>query len=458
MPKYNFMVSRAVDLVARKLAGMDTETVARLTQVLSEEAQSISDELQYSGQNVDADVLAARLEGLVARIKHEARNTDHDPSPHEFPIFNVSHNPSAPYPNPINHLYDKRYKEAYSTFIKQNQQQSSASSATTAASTSSSSTSQTPKSSTPSVPSPATSSTTVAIKPSSSSTNPNYSKVQYQRQSSNQLPSPGFVPAFTSQNTSGWPYTSPYLVMTNSNGDYYSSQGSNNAQPSSSNAQVVHRSATGTDLQSSALSRSVSTNNLSQSSATGKEQIRVRVINDSSNPSGLLRRSNSAMNVNNDALTTPTIYASPSTELDKETMEDLFKVVNSQRAEARRSTASPMRERIIVIDRRGSATPDNGGNPSGQNRFRTYEIRTPGLEKPSSSSTGTTPTSPSTTTVAVPSTTYTSQPQQTNYFPGQQVYYQQPKMYSSTPTNPFSTSTPYASRVNGFYPYGYYHY
>ena len=75
MPKYNFMVSRAVDLVARKLAGMDTETVARLTQVLSEEAQSISDELQYSGQNVDADVLAARLEILVARIKHEARNT-----------------------------------------------------------------------------------------------------------------------------------------------------------------------------------------------------------------------------------------------------------------------------------------------------------------------------------------------------------------------------------------------
>src|ERR1700722_17327825 len=42
-----------------------------------------------------------------------------DPSPNEFPIFNVSHNPAAPYPNPINHLYDKRYKEAYSTFIKQ---------------------------------------------------------------------------------------------------------------------------------------------------------------------------------------------------------------------------------------------------------------------------------------------------------------------------------------------------
>ena len=74
MPKYNFMVSRAVDLVARKLAGMDTETVARLTQVLSEEAQSISEELQYSGQTVDSEVLAARLEGLVARMKYEVRN------------------------------------------------------------------------------------------------------------------------------------------------------------------------------------------------------------------------------------------------------------------------------------------------------------------------------------------------------------------------------------------------
>lgn len=74
MPKYNFMISRAVDLVARKLAGMDSETVARLAQVLSEEAQMISDELQNTGENVSSDILAARLEGLVARMKHEARN------------------------------------------------------------------------------------------------------------------------------------------------------------------------------------------------------------------------------------------------------------------------------------------------------------------------------------------------------------------------------------------------
>ena len=74
MPKHNFMISRAVDLVARKLAGMDPETIGRLTQVLSEEAQSISDELQHSGQNVDSDVLAARLDGLVTRMKYEFRN------------------------------------------------------------------------------------------------------------------------------------------------------------------------------------------------------------------------------------------------------------------------------------------------------------------------------------------------------------------------------------------------
>ncbi len=74
MPKYNFMISKAVDLVARKLAGMDTETIARLSQILSEEAQMISEELQQSGEHVSSDILAARLEGLVARMKYEARN------------------------------------------------------------------------------------------------------------------------------------------------------------------------------------------------------------------------------------------------------------------------------------------------------------------------------------------------------------------------------------------------
>lgn len=68
------MISRAVDLVARKLAGMDSDSVARLTQVLSEEAQMISEELQHNGQHVNADVLAARLEGVLARMKYEIRN------------------------------------------------------------------------------------------------------------------------------------------------------------------------------------------------------------------------------------------------------------------------------------------------------------------------------------------------------------------------------------------------
>jgi len=68
------MISKAVDLVARKLAGMDSETVSRVTQVLSEEAQMISEELQYSGENVSSDILAAKLEGVVARMKYEVRN------------------------------------------------------------------------------------------------------------------------------------------------------------------------------------------------------------------------------------------------------------------------------------------------------------------------------------------------------------------------------------------------
>jgi hypothetical protein len=74
MPKYGFMISKAVDIVAKKLAGMDSETISRLSQILSEEAQMISDELQKSGENVNSDVLAARLEGVVARMKYEVRN------------------------------------------------------------------------------------------------------------------------------------------------------------------------------------------------------------------------------------------------------------------------------------------------------------------------------------------------------------------------------------------------
>jgi hypothetical protein len=34
----------------------------------------ISDELQNSGEKVNSDILAARLEGLVARMKYEVRN------------------------------------------------------------------------------------------------------------------------------------------------------------------------------------------------------------------------------------------------------------------------------------------------------------------------------------------------------------------------------------------------
>lgn len=74
MPKYSYVISKAVDLVARKLAGLDSESIARLSQVLSEEALMISEELQYSGQQVDSDILAAKLDGLVTRMKYEMRN------------------------------------------------------------------------------------------------------------------------------------------------------------------------------------------------------------------------------------------------------------------------------------------------------------------------------------------------------------------------------------------------
>ncbi|CAF5224320.1 unnamed protein product, partial [Rotaria magnacalcarata] len=74
MPISSAIVSRAVDLVARKLSGVDSEKIVRFTNILSEEAQRISDELQYSGQQVNASILAARLEGFLKRLKYEFRN------------------------------------------------------------------------------------------------------------------------------------------------------------------------------------------------------------------------------------------------------------------------------------------------------------------------------------------------------------------------------------------------
>jgi len=235
--------------------------------------------------------------------------------------------------------------------------------------------------------------------------------------------------------------------------------------------QPLRNSSTGEDLRSNSLSRSASSNDLNYPTNSGKEKIRVRVINDGptstsansqinnrvNSPRSILK-SNSDININKEQLTARTIYASPNTEIDKETMEDLLKVVQNQRSEATRSTAAPMTERVIIIDRRGSSPPDNNSNSSGQNRFRTFEIRTTTAgvtpSSPSAIATTSTPTSPSTTTTS----SVVQGMQQPTYYTGQQLFYQQPKIYSSVPNNLYSTVTPYVQNVNGFYPFGYYYY
>ncbi|CAF1340938.1 unnamed protein product [Rotaria sordida] len=121
MSKYNSIISRAVNIVAQKLAGMNPDIITRFTKILSEEARIIYEELLYSGQNVDVDILAARLDGILKRMKYELRNKGPDLSPYEFPIFNVSYNPYEPNPKPINHLYNKHYKKVSSNFIEPNQ-------------------------------------------------------------------------------------------------------------------------------------------------------------------------------------------------------------------------------------------------------------------------------------------------------------------------------------------------
>ncbi|CAF3535118.1 unnamed protein product [Rotaria sordida] len=461
------MISKAVDLVARKLAGFDTDTIARLTQVLSEEAQMISEELQHSGQVVDSDILAAKLEGLVARMKYEIRNQGPDPSPHEFPIFNVSHNPSAPYPNPINHLYDKRYKEAYSTFIKQKQ----------------------PPPPPPPPPEPSTPTSPIAPFPSKPTRNPenpshgNYPQGQYQQQSNKQTQQSGNVfPTSHQPPHIGWSYMNPYATMPRSHAAYYQQQVSKPMQTvkehsSTNNIPKIRRSSTGEDLHSHGLSRSASNDSLNYLADSGTEKIRVRVINDKSASSStdpninkypnnqfntkksILKSSSDEDDDNNKQMvTTRRIYTTPDTEIDRETIHDLVKVVDKQQSSSRQSTSSPMKERIIIIDRRGRNTPDNDLNSSGNDRIRTFEVRTSTTEVPPSIPS---PAPPITSATPVPTSTVSSNGyalQQPNYYTGQQLFYQQPKMYMSAPTNLYPTGTPYVAGVNTYYPYAYFRY
>ncbi|CAF1358546.1 unnamed protein product [Adineta steineri] len=104
---------------------MDSRTVAQLTHILSEEAQMISDELRHNGHNVNPDMLVAKLDGLVTRMKYEMRNKSLDTSTYEFPIFNLSYGATS-YPDPIDSIYDKHVnKAAYYPANKKNQRKSS---------------------------------------------------------------------------------------------------------------------------------------------------------------------------------------------------------------------------------------------------------------------------------------------------------------------------------------------
>lgn len=251
-------------------------------------------------------------------------------------------------------------------------------------------------------------------------------------------------------------------------------------QTSTDNSQPIRRSSTDDNLRSNSLSRSASNNDINYSTNSGKEKIRVRVINDGStspltdsqrgtsnnrsdSPRSILK-SNNDTNNNKEKLTTRTVYASPNTEINSETMEDILKVVDKQRSEG-----GPVKERIIIIERRGSSAPDNNPNSSNKDRYRTYEVRTSAAEQtpsiPSSpAATTSAPTSapaPAPTSAPTPTTTTSSTAralQQPTYYTGQQFFYQQPKVYTSVPNNLYSMVTPYQTNVNGFYPFVYYRY
>lgn len=401
---------------------------------------------------------------------------DPDPSPNEFPIFNVSHNPDAPYPNPINHLYDKRYKQAYSTFIKQKQSEPGPS---------------------PSQQSePRTPTKTQAMPSTQSTVNPKTypapAQDPYQQSSNNQAynPNSGALPS-RQQAPLGWPYVDPYAA-------YYEQANSNVTQPNNKQTSAnvnepVRRSTTNADIRQNGFVRSVSSDDTNYSTHSDKEKIRVSVINDNSaqspsnDPNGYGKtRVNAPRSIlkpthdidnNVEFVGKAKVYTTSNTDIGAETMQDLFQVVNRQKSEPAGSSEAPIKERVIIIDRRGGNKGDVDPNIPGQDRVRTFEIRSTPVEVPTSpiSMPAKTPTpTPTPTQTPAPTTTNsttkpTSTPtatttsnlyafQHPQFYVGQQGFYQQPKMYASMPNNIYSTATPFFPGAHNYYPFGYYRY
>ncbi|CAF0888245.1 unnamed protein product [Rotaria sp. Silwood1] len=357
MPKYDFIISRAVDIVARKLAGMNPEIIARFTKILSEEARMIYKELQYSGQNVNPDILAAKLEGALKRMKYELRNKGPDLSPHEFPIFNVSNNPNAAYSKPINHLYNKHDRKTYPNFVKPSQQPFSTS-------------------------------------------QQNYELIQTTN------PNPSSYLPYQQQPIIDWYSLDPSTT--------YSEKPIISIDKSS----TIYRPSTGDDIRSRSLSRSSS-----------DSEMNYTVYSNSQIHKNSQETNYKSDNNKKKLITTKRIYASPTTVIGSETIEDLFQVMNSKESTPSESTSTT--KRVIIIDR---YDPNSSKKYRSKHKKELLNTSAPKI----------------TTTISTkPSTEYIIQ---------QPTYYtaQQPIMYTSMPNNIYSTRPSYVTNTTAYYPFVYY--
>jgi len=234
-----------------------------------------------------------------------------------------------------------------------------------------------------------------------------------------------------------WQYVNPYAA-------YYQQQAAIMAQASQQLQKQQQQPQAPPTNPTQPVRHSASSNDLNHSSSTGPEKIRVRVINDNSssslNSQGSFHRKPSETNDKQDVNSPRKIYAQPGTDVGAETMLDLFQIANKPRP----SSSSTAAERVIIIDRREPNNADNNNpKPSGQDRYREFEIRaTP--PQPASS----TAVTPTTSTPSASSNAYVVQ--QPSFYPAQQVYYPQMKVYSA--------ATPQFVRSNNVYPYMYYRY
>jgi len=329
-----------------------------------------------------------------------------DPSPYEFPIFNVSHDPSRTYPKPINYLYEQQFRDAYPPPSKQN-----------------------------------------TILPITFELTPKPTTTPNSNPTSRSSPYPQQYQELQQQKNIDWYFVNPRVT-------YYEEPKKPVEKQRTPTPRRSRHSSTGPKFHSRSLSRATNNEELKYLSNSNTQHILVNVINDEPSPTSKTRsqkytdlptltRSQKSIlkpnkiDNNKETVTTNKIHSTPNTVIGAETREDFFQYVKREKSVPSQLKSSI--DHVSTIDRPDQNSLDNKRSKTKKGRLRTSKTHT-----------ATTNNVETTLAVGYP-------PEQPTYYNSQPEIYQQQPVYMSLPNINYS-ATPYVSNANNYQPFIFYRY